>query len=98
MSRADPIPRSRENDHTRQQAAARREFVEARSGASLETVGSYSIDPEVTRGNIENFIGAIQMPLGLAGPMRINGEHARGDFYVPLATTEGTLVASRPRW
>jgi hydroxymethylglutaryl-CoA reductase (NADPH) len=97
MSRADPIPRSKDKDHTRKQAAARREFVEAKSGARLEAVGSYSIDPEATRGNIENFIGAVQMPLGLAGPLRINGEHAQGDFYVPLATTEGTLVASYSR-
>ena len=37
------------------------------------------------------------MPIGLAGPLRINGEHARGDFYVPMATTEGTLVASYNR-
>jgi hydroxymethylglutaryl-CoA reductase (NADPH) len=35
-----------------------------------------------------------QVPIGIAGPLRINGEHAQGDFYVPLATTEGTLVAS----
>jgi len=97
MSRADPIPRDRDNDYSVEEAARRREFVTARTGASLETVGRFAIDPEVTRGNIENFIGAVQMPLGLAGPLRIVGEHARGDFYVPLATTEGTLVASYSR-
>src|ERR1035437_8022618 len=41
--------------------------------------------------------GAAQVPIGLAGPLRVNGEHARGDFYVPLATAEGTLVASYNR-
>ena len=97
MSRADPIPRDKENDYSPEQAARRRDFVTAKTGTSLETVASYTIDPEVTRGNIENFIGTVQMPLGLAGPLRINGEHARGDFYVPLATTEGTLVASYSR-
>jgi hydroxymethylglutaryl-CoA reductase (NADPH) len=97
MSRADPIPRDRENDYSPEQAARRREFVTAQTGANLPTVASYTIDPEVTRGNVENFIGTVQMPLGLAGPMRVNGEHARGDFYVPLATTEGTLVASYSR-
>jgi len=97
MSRAEPIPRSKENDYSREQATRRREFVSAQTGASLETVGRYAIDPEVTRGNIENFIGAVQMPLGLAGPLRMVGEHAQGDFYVPLATTEGTLVASYSR-
>ena len=48
-------------------------------------------------GNVENFIGVAQVPIGLAGPLRINGEHARGDFYIPLATSEGTLVASYNR-
>jgi hydroxymethylglutaryl-CoA reductase (NADPH) len=97
MSRADSIPRSKEDDYSPEQAARRREFVTAKTGTGLDTVGSYSIDPAVTRGNIENFIGAVQMPLGLAGPLRIDGEHAQGDFYVPLATTEGTLVASYSR-
>ena len=97
MSRADSIPRNRENDYSTEQAATRCEFIRDKTGANLQTVSSYSIDPAVTRGNIENFIGAIQMPLGVAGPVRINGEHARGDFYVPLATTEGTLVASYSR-
>jgi hydroxymethylglutaryl-CoA reductase (NADPH) len=97
MSRADPIPRDRDNDYSRELASRRREFASLKTGASLETVGSYTIDPEVTRGNVENFIGTVQMPLGLAGPLRIVGEHAQGDFYVPLATTEGTLVASYSR-
>jgi hydroxymethylglutaryl-CoA reductase (NADPH) len=97
MARAEPIPRSKENDHSDEQSARRREFATAKTGASLDTVGSYTIDPAVTRGNIENFVGTVQMPLGLAGPLRIEGEHARGDFYVPLATTEGTLVASYSR-
>jgi hydroxymethylglutaryl-CoA reductase (NADPH) len=97
MSRADPIPRSAENDYSPAEATKRRDFVTAKTGTSLDAVGSFTIDPEVTRGNVENFIGTVQMPLGLAGPLRINGEHARGDFYVPLATTEGTLVASYSR-
>jgi hydroxymethylglutaryl-CoA reductase (NADPH) len=97
MSRADPIPRSKKNDYSSEEATRRRDFVAAQTGARLDTVGSYAIDPEVTRGNIENFIGAVQMPLGLAGPLRVVGEHAQGDFYVPLATTEGTLVASYSR-
>lgn len=97
MSRADPIPRNRENDYSREQVAKRREFINKKTGAEMNTVSSYTIDPAVTQGNVENFIGTIQMPLGLAGPLRINGEHAKGDFYIPLATTEGTLVASYSR-
>jgi len=97
MSTADRIPRDRDDDYTEAQAARRRDFIAEQTGARLDTVGRFAIDPAVTRGNIENFIGVVQMPLGVAGPLRIEGEHARGDFYVPLATTEGTLVASYSR-
>jgi hydroxymethylglutaryl-CoA reductase (NADPH) len=54
-------------------------------------------DPASMRGSIENFIGFAQVPVGLVGPLRVNGIHARGDFYVPLATSEGALVASHDR-
>ncbi len=54
-------------------------------------------DPGSLRGNIENFVGFAQVPVGLVGPLRVNGLHARGDFYVPLATSEGALVASHDR-
>lgn len=97
MTRPDRIPRDRHNDYSREQAMNRAAFATKKSGAALDAVSSYTINPEVTRGNIENFLGAVQVPLGLAGPLRLVGEHARGDFYVPLATTEGTLVASYSR-
>ena len=47
--------------------------------------------------NIENFIGTVKVPVGLAGPLRVNGLAAQGDYYVPLATTEAALVASYHR-
>jgi len=49
------------------------------------------------RGSVENPIGAVQVPLGVAGPLVVRGEHADGTFYVPLATTEGALVRSYER-
>jgi hydroxymethylglutaryl-CoA reductase (NADPH) len=94
---ATKIPRSKENDYTREMAEARRRFVHERTGTSLEHVGSFSFDPGLLPGNIEHFMGVAQVPIGLAGPLRINGEHAKGDFYIPLATSEGTLVASYNR-
>ena len=47
--------------------------------------------------NIENFIGTVKLPVGVAGPLRVNGLFAQGDYYVPLATTEAALVASYSR-
>ncbi len=68
-----------------------------RTGCSLTHVGSYSVSSAEMRGNIENPIGAVQVPLGVAGPLSIHGEHAKGIFYVPLATTEGALLRSYER-
>ena len=93
MTSRRPVPRDPQNDYTREQAATRRDFT----GADLEHVGSYSFDPAVLPGNIENFIGVAQIPIGLAGPLLVDGEHAQGEYYVPMATTEGTLVASYNR-
>ena len=94
---APKIPRSKENDYTREMAEARRRFVQERTGKALEHVGSFSFEPSLLPGNVENFMGVAQVPIGLAGPLRINGEHAKGDFFIPLATSEGTLVASYNR-
>ena len=91
------IPRDVENDYTHEMAAKRRGFVAEQTGASLSHLAQYSFDPAILPGNIENFAGVAQVPIGIAGPIRIVGEHAQGDFYVPLATTEGTLVASYNR-
>src|SRR5204863_3266182 len=92
-----PVPRDREDDYTDEAARARREFVTEQTGAALEHVASYSIDPATLTGNVEQFLGVAQVPIGLAGPLRVNGEHAQGEFYVPMATAEGTLVASYNR-
>ena len=84
-------------DYDAVHVAERQRFVEAHTGVRPQHVARYSFDPAITRGNVENFIGVAQVPLGIAGPLRVNGEHAVGDFLIPLATTEGTLVASYGR-
>jgi hydroxymethylglutaryl-CoA reductase (NADPH) len=91
------VPRATPNDYTLESATARRAFAREETGVELEHVGRFSFDPALLPGNIENFIGIAQVPIGLAGPLKIEGEHAVGEFYVPLATTEGTLVASYNR-
>lgn len=73
----------------------RREAISRMTNIELKHIGNYTYDVEVvTRKNIENAIGAVQVPLGIAGPLKVNGEYAKGNFYIPLATTEGALVAS----
>src|SRR4051794_978034 len=91
------IPRDRDDDYGPEPIKARQEFVREHTGTSLEHVSSYSLDPSSLPGNIENFFGVAQVPIGLAGPLLVDGEHAQGEFLVPLATTEGTLVASYNR-
>src|SRR4051794_11358368 len=92
-----PVPRDRENDYTREATEARREFIQEQTDASLEHAATYSVDPATLTGNVEQFVGVAQVPVGLAGPLLVDGEHAQGEFYVPLATAEGTLVASYNR-
>lgn len=91
------IPRDDNDDYKPEVIKQRQALVEQFSGAKLEHIPRYSFDPHAGKGNIEHFIGAAQVPIGLAGPVRIHGEHAQGDFLIPLATTEGTLVASYNR-
>jgi hydroxymethylglutaryl-CoA reductase (NADPH) len=91
------IPRNKENDYTEDSAKNRRDFVKEQTGVDLTHMAQYSMDTATLPGNVENFTGIAQIPVGLAGPVLINGEHAKGEFYVPLATTEGTLVASYSR-
>jgi len=75
-------------------AAARRHLLETGTGADLSTVGDYSFPAERAEPNVENMIGAAQVPMGVVGPLPVDGAAAEGDHWLPLATTEGALVAS----
>jgi len=76
----------------------RRKAVEKIAGVSLGNIAHHSIDMKrAMKANIENSIGVVQIPMGIVGPLTVNGEHAKGEFLVPLATTEGALVASVSR-
>lgn len=75
----------------------RRAAVESLTETKLETIASYPFDPKDASSNVENMIGVVQIPLGFAGPVLVNGDNAIGPFIIPLATTEGALIASVSR-
>ncbi|GAB3697819.1 hydroxymethylglutaryl-CoA reductase [Halorubrum pallidum] len=76
-------------------AAARRRLVAEAADADVDALGEYAFDAADAHGsNIENMIGAVQVPMGVAGPVSIDGGALSGERYLPLATTEGALVAS----
>lgn len=91
------VPRARGRACREEDLAARRAWIEARTGARLDHVGAFSGPAEALQGKVENALGTVQVPLGVAGPLKVDGEHAKGTFYVPLATTEGALVRSFER-
>jgi hydroxymethylglutaryl-CoA reductase (NADPH) len=77
----------------------RREFLETALQTKLDNISQFSFSEEEVKGkNIENLIGVTQIPLGVAGPIKIlNSGFQIPDTYIPLATTEGALVASVSR-
>ncbi|MFB6157119.1 MAG: hydroxymethylglutaryl-CoA reductase (NADPH) [Haloferacaceae archaeon] len=83
-------------DHADADAAveARRRVVEGRTGASLSAAGDYGFPAAAADANVENMVGAARVPLGVAGPVTVDGGALAGETYLPLATTEGALVAS----
>ncbi|QHV97918.1 hydroxymethylglutaryl-CoA reductase [Spirosoma endbachense] len=91
------IPRDRINDYSIDAISQRRQFLTEFSQTTPEHLIQNSFDPALVQQNCESFVGVAQVPIGLAGPLRVNGEQAQGDFLIPLATTEGTLVASYNR-
>ena len=93
----DKIPRDPEDDYGESAITTRQKFIEKYTGKPLNHIKHYSFDPNILKGNIEHFTGVAQVPIGFAGPITIDGEHAKGDFIIPMATTEGTLVASYNR-
>ncbi len=98
--RAAPLPRLPRDpaaDHAPALLAARRALAEAAAGRALPHLAGAPVPSERARGNIENMVGWAQVPIGLAGPLLADTTRGTVEVYVPLATTEGALVASYSR-
>ena len=83
--------------HSHEARHDRLSFIRRESGQALDNLSETSLRPERLSNNIENLIGAVEVPVGLAGPLWFRGENARGFVFAPFATTEGALVASASR-
>ncbi|KAH1031070.1 hypothetical protein J1N35_043244 [Gossypium stocksii] len=75
-------------------AAIRREALQRLTGRSLSGLPLDGFDYESILGQCcEMPVGYVQIPVGIAGPLLLNGR----EYSVPMATTEGCLVASTNR-
>ena len=83
--------------YTEQARLERLSWAREKTGAELEPLVTTRLDADRLTGNIENFIGAVEVPIGLAGPLLFRGRDAQGPLYAPLATSEGAVVASATR-
>ena len=97
IDNSDKLPRDTADDLNPSIIKTRQEFVKTFTQTVPEKVFNYGLDTSSIKGNIEHFVGAAQIPIGITGPVQVNGEHAIGEFLIPMATTEGTLVASYNR-
>ena len=86
--------RNKATTYTAEMIKSRREWLAELTQTQLKHLAHFSEDPEDFKGKIECPIGVAHVPVGIAGPLRINGEHARGVFFIPMATTEGALITS----
>ncbi|WP_247236470.1 hydroxymethylglutaryl-CoA reductase [Telluribacter sp. SYSU D00476] len=91
------IPRDSVNDYSTEAISQRQQYMRDFTKTQPEHLTHYSFGAGLVKGHCENFVGVAQVPIGLAGPLLVNGEYAQGEYLIPMATTEGTLVASYNR-
>ncbi|MGH7344531.1 MAG: hydroxymethylglutaryl-CoA reductase [Candidatus Rokuibacteriota bacterium] len=95
VGQAPPLPK----DDVRFDGRHERLRILEAQGIRLDVVTGRTpvVDATSFQERIENFVGLACIPIGIVGPIRVDGAEAHGDFYIPMATTEGTLVASYNR-
>jgi hydroxymethylglutaryl-CoA reductase (NADPH) len=97
MENIKRVPHNAKRDYDDDFVVERREWLSQETNTKFSHISHYSLKAKDVRGNIENFIGAAQIPLGVIGPLKIKGKFTDGTFYVPVATTEGALVSTYQR-
>jgi hydroxymethylglutaryl-CoA reductase (NADPH) len=95
--RSDLLPRPKDTDYTLEALNTRRKWLQDKTGVDLKHSSIFTESPDNMRGNIENLVGVSHIPIGISGPLRVNGDYAKGVFYVPMATTEGAIVYTYTR-
>lgn len=91
------VPHDARSNYTKEFITKRREWLSEKAGVKFSHIACFSSEPEEFRGNIENFVGVAQVPIGIVGPLLVKGDFADGIFYVPFATTEGAIVETYQR-
>jgi NADP-dependent 3-hydroxy-3-methylglutaryl-CoA reductase len=95
MSTLSTFAKSRRLRFSDEDRKSRLEKLREATGLGLPTYATSLIDPRSLSGNIENFIGTLSIPIGIAGPLKINFSGDQySEVYAPIATTEGALVSS----
>jgi len=95
LKKCDKLPkRTKVNDYSVQAVSERQKWLSDKCSVDLAPVDHIPFGGETFRRNVENLTGSVSLPVGITGPLRVSGEYAKGDFYVPFATTQGTLVDS----
>ncbi|WP_350306730.1 phosphotransferase [Photorhabdus viridis] len=96
-TQAELLPRRHLYTYTEEARQKRLDYLAKHTGHPLEHVAATHLDATKLTKTIEGFIGSIEIPVGIAGPLLIKGQYAQGVYYAPLATTEGALIASISR-
>jgi len=92
FNKLERVPHDTKRNYDEDFVEKRRKWLSKRTNVKFSHISHYSFKPKEIKGNVENFVGTAQVPLGIMGPLAIKGRFAKGVFYVPLATTEGALL------